>query len=140
MSMETRSTALENRLRQTERALVVERLARQAQQTVETWPAGVDAEEIGTLPTFSGDLDLGERTDSMPWGPSGVLQSRATSESSIGRQSGCCSKWDPIITDSTAMTRAEKTVLGTSVLGACSDLQGQGAAGGPTRVRATSLQ
>ena len=51
MSMEVRLTALENRLRQTERALIVERFARQtaevAQQTEETWPAGVDAEEIG---------------------------------------------------------------------------------------------
>ena len=50
--MEARLTALENCLRQTETALVVERLARQtaevAQQTVETWPAGVDAEETGT--------------------------------------------------------------------------------------------
>ena len=56
-------------MRQTERALVVERLAGQtaAQQTVETWPAGVDAEETGTLPMFSGDIDLSERTDSMPW-------------------------------------------------------------------------
>ena len=46
-------------------------LARQtaevAQQTVETWPAGVDGEEIGTFPTSSGDIDLSERTDSMPW-------------------------------------------------------------------------
>ena len=54
-----------------ERALVVERLARQtaevAQQTVGTWPAGVDAEEIGTLPMFSGDIDLSEQSDSVPW-------------------------------------------------------------------------
>ena len=53
------------------RALFVERLARQAaevaQQMVETWPAGVDAEDIETLPMFSGDIDLSERTDSMPW-------------------------------------------------------------------------
>ena len=52
--MEARLTELEIRLRQAERALVVERLARQTaevtQQTVEKWPAGVDAEEIGTLP------------------------------------------------------------------------------------------
>ena len=65
--MEARLTALENRLRQTERALVVERLARQtaevAPQTVGTWPAGVDAEEIGTLPMFSGDVDLSEQSD-----------------------------------------------------------------------------
>ena len=68
--MEARLTALENRLRQTERPLVVERLARQtaevAQQTVGTWPDGVDAEENGTLPMFRGDIDLSERTDSMP--------------------------------------------------------------------------
>ena len=69
--MEAWLTALENRLRQTERALVVERLARQsaevAQQTVGTWPAGVDVEEIGTLPMFSGDVDLSEQSDSVPW-------------------------------------------------------------------------
>ena len=60
--MEAQLIALENRLRQRERALVVERLARQtaevAQQTVGTWPAGVDAEEIGTLPMCSGEVDL----------------------------------------------------------------------------------
>ena len=44
--MEARLTALEIRLRQAERALVVERLARQT------------AEEIGTLPIVSGDIDL----------------------------------------------------------------------------------
>ena len=69
--MEARLIALENRLRQTERALVVERLARQtaevAQQTVGTWPAGIDTEEIRTLLMFSGDIDLNERTASMPW-------------------------------------------------------------------------
>ena len=66
--MEARLTAFKNRLRQAERASVVERLARQtaevAQQTVGTWPAGVDAEEIGTLPMFSGDVDVSEQTDS----------------------------------------------------------------------------
>ena len=54
-----------------ERALVVERLARRgaevAQQTVGTWPAGIDAEEIGTLPMFSGDVDLSDQSDSVPW-------------------------------------------------------------------------
>ena len=50
--MEARLTALESRLRQTKRALFVERLARQ------TAEAGVDAEEIGRLPMFSGDIDL----------------------------------------------------------------------------------
>ena len=69
--MEARLTALGDRLRQTEQALVAEGLARQtaeiAQQTVETWPADVDAETIGRLPMFSGDIDLSGRTDSMPW-------------------------------------------------------------------------
>ena len=105
--MGARLTALENRLRQTERALVEERLARQtagvAQQTVETWPAGVDAEEIGTLPMSSGDIGLSERTDSMPW-----LE-------------------DPIITDSTAMReRKSDSRHGRTVC------LWQGAAGGPT--------
>ena len=49
----------------------MERLARQtaevAQQTVGTWPAGVDADEIGTLPMFSGVVDLSEQSDSVPW-------------------------------------------------------------------------
>ena len=70
--MEARLTALESRLRQTERALVVGRRASRqtaevAQQTVGTWPAGVDAEEIGTHPMFSGDVDLSEQSDSVPW-------------------------------------------------------------------------
>ena len=53
--------ALENRLTQTEEALVAERLARRtaevAQQVVRTCPAGVDVEEFGRLGTFSGDGD-----------------------------------------------------------------------------------
>ena len=114
--MEARLTALENRLRQTERALVVERLARQtaevAQQTVGTWPAGVDAEEIGTLPMFSGDVDLSEQTDSVPWS-----QWSLTIRSYFGKfdrttawmlQLVGTSVDDPIITDNTVMTRAEK--------------------------------
>ena len=114
--MEARLTALENRLRQAERALVVERLARQtaevAQQTVGTWPAGVDAEEIGTLPMFSGDVDLSEQTDSVPWS-----QWSLTIRSYFGKfnrttawmlQQVETSVDDPIITDNTVMTRAEK--------------------------------
>ena len=69
--MEARLIALEICLRQTERALVVEQVSRQtaevAQQTVGTWLAGVDAEEIGALPMFSGDVDLSEQSDSVPW-------------------------------------------------------------------------
>ena len=114
--MESLLTALENRLRQTERALVGERLARQtaefAQQTVETWPAGIDAEEIRRLPMYSGDTDLSERTDSMPWS-----QWSRTVRSYFGKfnrtaawilQQAEASVEDPIITDNTAMTTAEK--------------------------------
>ena len=114
--MEARLTAFENRLRQAERALVVERLARQtaevAQQTVGTWPAGVDAEEIGTLPTFSGDVGLSEQTDSVPW-----FQWSLTIRNYFGKfnrttawmlQQVETSVDDPIVTDNTVMTRAEK--------------------------------
>ena len=60
--MEARLTALENGLRQTESALVVERLARQAaevaQQTVETWPVCVSAEEFGNTPRCSAETSI----------------------------------------------------------------------------------
>ena len=114
--MEARLAALENRLRQTERALVVERLARQtaevAQQTVGTWPAGVDVEEIGTLPMFSGDVDLSEQSDSVPWS-----QWSLRIRSYFGKfnrtttwmpQQVETSVDEPIITDNAVMTRAEK--------------------------------
>ena len=94
----------------------MERLARQtaevARQTVETWPAGVDAEEIGTLPMFNGDVDLSERTDSVPWS-----QWTLTIRSYFGKfnrttawmlQQVETSVDDPIIPDSTAMTRTER--------------------------------
>ena len=114
--MEARLTALENRLRQTERALVVERLARQtaevAQQTVGTWPAAVDAEEIGTLPMFSGDIDLSGRTDSMPWSQwsltIGNYFGKFNRTTAWMLQQVETSVDDPIITDNTVMTRTEK--------------------------------
>ena len=131
MSMEARLTALENRLRQAEKALVAERLARQtakvAQRTVKTWPAGVDAHEIGRLPMFSGDIDLSGRTYSMPW-----PQWSLTERSYFGKFNQTATKLlqqvetrveDPIMADNTAMTKAGETTLGTSVLCACSDLQ-----------------
>ena len=69
--METRLLVLENRLRQTEEALVAERASRRtakvAQQVVRTCPTGVDVEEFGRLEMFSGDGDLNGRVDSMPW-------------------------------------------------------------------------
>ena len=114
--MEVRLTVLENRLRQMERALVVERPSRQtaevAQQTVGTWPAGVDAEEIGTLPMFSGDVDLSEQSDSVP-----LSQWSLTMRSYFGKfnrttawmlQHVVTSLDDPIITDNTVMAGAEK--------------------------------
>ena len=71
MSMETRLLVLENRLRQTEEALVAERQASHrtaevAQQVVRAGPAGVDVEEIGRLEMFSGDSDLNGRVSSVP--------------------------------------------------------------------------
>ena len=39
---------------------------------------------------------------------------------------------DPIITDNTVMTRAEKRFSAQAYCVPCSDLQGQSAAGGPT--------
>ena len=83
-----------------------------AQQTVGTWPAGVDAEQIGTLPMFSGDVALSEQTDSVPWS-----QWSLTIRSYFGKfnrtttsmlQQVGTSVDDPIITDNTVMTRAEK--------------------------------
>ena len=114
--MEARLTALENRLRQTERALVVERLARQtaevAQHTVESWPVGVDAEEVGRLPMFSGDIDLSGRTDSMPWHQWSLTVRRYFGKfnrtAAWMLQQVETSVEDPIITDNTATTRAER--------------------------------
>ena len=88
------------------------RLLRLLSKTVATWPAGVDAEEIGTLPMFSGDVDLSEQSDSVPWS-----QWRLTIRSYFGKfnrttawmlQQVETSVDDPIITDNTVMTRSEK--------------------------------
>ena len=96
LSMETRLFALENRLRQTEEALVAERLARRtaevAQQVVRACPATVDVEEIGRLEMFSGDGDLNGRVNSMPvsqWS----LTVRRYLESSTRWRPGCSSRW-----------------------------------------------
>ena len=83
------------------RALGVERLARQtaevAQQTVERWPAGVDAEEIGTLPMFNGDIDLSDFIYSMPWSQwSRTVRSffgKVGKSACMGRSVGDRSKW-----------------------------------------------
>ena len=77
LSIETRLLVLENRLRQTEEALVAERRASRrtaevAQQAVRTCPAGVDVEEIERLEMFSGDTDLNSRVNSMPWSQWGL--------------------------------------------------------------------
>ena len=118
-------STLENHLRQTEKSLVAERLVRQtaevAQQTVETWPAGIDAEAIGRLPMFSGDIDLSGRTDSMPWS-----QWSLTVRSYFGKfnqtatrllqQVETTSVEDPIIADDTAVTRPERQLSTYCVL------------------------
>ena len=74
-----------------------------------TWPAGVDAEEIGTLPMFSGDADSSERSNSVPWSHRSL-----TFRSYFGKFNRTTA-WmletsvdDPIVTDNTVMTRAEK--------------------------------
>ena len=85
---------------------------------------------------FSGDVDLSEQSDSVPWS-----QWSLAIRSYFGKfnrtttwmlQQVETSVNDPIVTDNTVMTRAEQRFLGTGVLCACSDLQGQSAAGGPT--------
>ena len=106
--METVLFASENRLRQTEEALVVERLARRtaevAQQVVKICPAGVGVEEIGRLEMFSGDGDLNGRVNSMPWS-----QWSLTVLSYFGELNQTATRFlqrveiaeDPIITDNT---------------------------------------
>ena len=68
---ETRLLVLENRLRQTEEALVAERRASRrtevAEQVVGTCPAGVDVEGIWRLEMFSRDSDLNSRVNRVPW-------------------------------------------------------------------------
>ena len=80
-------------------------MERLAQQTVGTWPAGVDAEEIVTLHMFSGDVDSSEQTDSVPWS-----QWNLKIQSNFGKfnrttawmlQQVETSVDDPIITDNT---------------------------------------
>ena len=114
--MEARLTTLENRLRQTEKALVAERLARQtaeaAHQTVETWPAGLDAEAIGRLTVFSGDIDLSGRTDSMPWSQWSLTVQRyfrkfSQTETRLLQQVEA-SVEDPIVAGNTMMTGVER--------------------------------
>ena len=117
--METRSLVLENRLRQTEEALVAERRASRrtaevAQQVVRTCPAGVDVEEIGRLEMFSGDSDSNSPANSMPWS-----QWSLSLRSYFGEFNQTATRLlqrvetnveDPIIADNTTMTGAERRV------------------------------
>ena len=119
--METRLLVLENRLRQTEEALVAERRASRrtaeaAQQVVRTCPAGLDVEEIGRLEMFSGDSDLNGRVNSMPWS-----QWSLTVRSNFGELNQTATRLlqrvgtnveDPIIADNTTMTGAERRLSG----------------------------
>ena len=107
---------LENRLRQTEEALVAERRATHrtaevAQQVVRACPAGVDVEEIGRLEMFNGDSDLNGRVSNMhrsQWCLTvrkyfGEFNQTATPL----LQRVETNAEDSIITDNTTMTRAE---------------------------------
>ena len=115
--METRLLVLENRLRQTEEALVAERRASRrtaevAQLVVRACPAGVDVEETGTLETFSGDSDLNGRISSMPWSQWSLTVRRYFGEFNQTAtrllQRVETNAEDPIITDNTTMTGAER--------------------------------
>ena len=115
--METLLLVLENRLRQTEEAFVTERRASRrtaevTQQVVRTRPAGVDVEQIRRLEIFSGDGDLNGRVNSMPWfqwspsvrsyfGELNQTEARSLQRVETNVQ-------DPIITDHTTMTGAER--------------------------------
>ena len=117
MSIETRLLVLENRLRQTEEALVAERRASRrtaevAQQVVRTCPAGVDVEDIGRLKMFSGDSDWNSRVNSMPWS-----QWSITVRSYFGEFNQTATRLrqrveknveDPIIADNTTMLGEER--------------------------------
>ena len=115
--METRLLVLENRLRQTEETLVAERRASRrtaevAQQVVRTCPAGVDVEEIGRLEMFSGDGDLNGRVNSMPWSQWSLTVRRYLGELNQTAtrllQRVETNVEDPIITDNTTMSGAER--------------------------------
>ena len=88
------------------------------------------------LPMFSGDIDLSEQSDSVPWS-----QWSLTIRSYFGKfnrtttwmlQQVETSVDDPNITDKYGDDKSGEAVLGTGVLCACSDLLEQSAAGGPT--------
>ena len=109
--METRLLVLENRLRQTEEALVAERRASRrtaevAQQVVKTCPAGVDVGEFGRL------SDLNSRGSSMPWSQWSLIVRSFFGEFNQTAtrllQRGETNVEDPIIADSTTITGAER--------------------------------
>ena len=114
--METRLLVLENRLRQTEEALVAERRASHrtaevAQQVVRACPAGIDVEEIGGLEMFNGDSDLNGRVSNMPWSQWSLTVGKYFGEFNQTAtpllQRVETNAEDSIITDNTTMTRAE---------------------------------
>ena len=128
--METRLLVLENRLRQTEEALVAERRASRrtaevAQQVVRTCPAGVDVEEIGRLEMFSGDSDLNSRVNSMPWSQWSLTVDpvAAAGGNKRGRSDHRRQHYDD---------RSGETTFNATVLCACTDLQEESAASVPT--------
>ena len=85
---------------------------------------------------FSGDGDLNGRVNSMPWS-----EWSPTVRSYFGELTQTATRLlqrvetnlkDPIITDNTTMTGAERRLFSTAVLRACTDLQEESTASGPT--------
>ena len=138
--METRLTALENRLRQTERALVAERRASRrtagvAHQVVSTCPAGVDVEEIGRLEMFSGDSDSNSRVNRMPWPQWSLTVRRFWRVQPDGDPVAAAGGNKRGTSDHRRQhddDRSGDTTFNTAVMCACTDLQEESAARGPT--------
>ena len=88
------------------------RTAEVTQQVVRTYPVGVDVEEIGRLEMFSGDGDLNGRVNSMPWSRWSLTVRRYFGELNQTAtrllQRVETDVEDPIITDHTTMTGAER--------------------------------
>ena len=139
--METWLLVLENRLRQTEEALVAERRASRrtaefAQQVVRACPAAVDVEETGTLEMFSGDSDVNSRVNSMPWSQwSLTVQSffwRVQPDGDPVAAAGGNKRGRSDHRRQHDDERSGDTTFNSAVLCACTDLQEESAASGST--------
>ena len=135
--METRLLVLENRLRQTEEPLVAERrasrrTAESVQQVVRTCPAGVDVEGSGRLEMFSGDSDLNSRVNSMPWSQWSLTVRSYFEEFDPVAAAGGNKRGRSDHRRQHDDDRSGERTFNTAVLCACTDLQEESAASGPT--------